>query len=117
MVIRMLAVMLTMLAFHGYAWAHGALERATPKAGSVVKAAPPRISLRFSEKLEPKFSTIQVTNSAGERMDDAPTATKDGSTLEVTLKPLPPGTYKVTWRAVSVDTHASSDSYTFEVRP
>ncbi|MBC7905388.1 MAG: copper resistance protein CopC [Rhodospirillaceae bacterium] len=117
MVIRLLLVLLTVLTFHGTAFAHGALERATPKPGSVVKTAPAQVTLRFNEKLEPKFSTVEVINASGERMDAAPAQVKSGTTLEVALKPVPAGTYTVNWQVVSMDIHTTSGSFTFEVRP
>jgi methionine-rich copper-binding protein CopC len=35
--------------------------------------------------------------------------------LHVGLKPLPPGTYRVHWRVLSVDTHTTEGSFTFQV--
>jgi methionine-rich copper-binding protein CopC len=35
--------------------------------------------------------------------------------LEVSLKPLQPGTYNVTWRITSTDTHKTKGSYIFKV--
>ncbi len=35
--------------------------------------------------------------------------------LRVALKPLPPGTYKVIWRVLSVDTHRTQGDFTFSV--
>jgi len=37
--------------------------------------------------------------------------------LRVALKPLPPGTYKVIWRVLSVDTHRTNGSFIFRVGP
>ena len=37
--------------------------------------------------------------------------------LRVALKPLTPGTYKVIWRVLSVDTHRTNGSFTFRVGP
>jgi copper resistance protein C len=35
--------------------------------------------------------------------------------MHVGLKPLPPGTYKVLWHALSVDTHTTEGSFSFRV--
>jgi methionine-rich copper-binding protein CopC len=35
--------------------------------------------------------------------------------LLVTLKPIKPGTYRVTWRVLSVDTHVTEGDFTFRV--
>ena len=45
--------------------AHAHLVRATPAAGGTVQVAPSEVTLRFSEKLEPKFSSVVVRDSAG----------------------------------------------------
>jgi methionine-rich copper-binding protein CopC len=37
--------------------------------------------------------------------------------LTVKLKALPPGTYKVIWRVLSVDTHRTQGSFSFSVGP
>ena len=39
----------------------------------------------------------------------------DGTELRVPLKALPPGTYQVTWRVLSVDTHRTQGNFTFHV--
>jgi copper resistance protein C len=42
--------------------------------------------------------------------------TEDATLIHVSLKPLPPGSYKVHWHAVSVDTHATDGTFTFTVK-
>ena len=37
--------------------------------------------------------------------------------LRVALKALGPGTYKVIWRVLSVDTHRTNGNFTFRVGP
>ena len=37
--------------------------------------------------------------------------------LLVSLPQLAPGTYKVTWRVLSVDTHVTEGDFTFDVAP
>jgi methionine-rich copper-binding protein CopC len=107
------------MALASAALAHGMLQQATPRAGSTVRAAPPAVRLTFSEKIEPAFSAIEVSNAAGERVDrgDLTLDAKTGQALQVGLAPLEPGTYTVKWRAVAVDTHATTGSFTFTVRP
>ena len=38
-----------------------------------------------------------------------------GTELQIGLKSLPPGTYTVSWHVVSVDTHPTEGTFTFEV--
>ncbi|HQT79245.1 MAG TPA: copper resistance protein CopC [Rhodopila sp.] len=100
------------------AWAHAFLDRASPPVGSQVAASPPSLSLRYSEPVEPLFSTVQVTNDKGERVDDGkPVPKDDDRVLEVKLKPLPPGAYHVEWHVTSVDTHKTEGHFTFTVQP
>jgi methionine-rich copper-binding protein CopC len=57
-----------------------------------------------------------VSDAAGHDVTVAE-ATVASNRMSVTLKPLAPGTYKVTWHAVSVDTHRTQGSYEFTVKP
>lgn len=97
------------------AQAHAKLVAEEPAADATV-AAPPRLTLHFTERLDPKFSGV-VVSTAG-----APVAVKvsvgaDGDSLVVLpTRPLPAGAYKVDWRAVSADAHRMTGSYGFTVR-
>ena len=93
--------------------AHAMLEHASPPVGSTVPQAPARLTLTFTEPLEPAFSNATVRNSAGQRVDSG--ARASGTTLQISLKALPPGTYKVNWRVLSVDTQRTEGSYSFSV--
>jgi copper resistance protein C len=99
--------------------AHAFLERAEPRVGSTLRAAPPQVRLWFTERIEPAFSTLQVVSEAGRRVDGSdvrvdPSAPKQ---LRVSVPPLPAGTYRVIWRVVSVDTHVSEGDFTFRIAP
>jgi copper resistance protein C len=101
------------------AWAHAFLERAAPAVGSTVHAAPSELTLRFSEAIEPAFSTVQVTGSGGERVDagSAKVDPREPAILHVALTKLAPGIYKVVWRVVSVDSHVTDGDFKFTVAP
>lgn len=94
--------------------AHAMLDRASPAVGSAVRAAPREVVLWFTENLEPAFSRVTVQNAAGARVDRG-NARASGNQLRVSLGALAPGTYRVVWRVVSVDTHASQGDFTFRV--
>jgi methionine-rich copper-binding protein CopC len=96
------------------AQAHAFLDHASPLVGSTVPAAPHEVALTFSQNLEPAFSTAQVTDSSGARVDEGK-AQVSGNTMTVGLKALGPGSYKVHWHALSIDTHASEGTFTFHV--
>lgn len=99
--------------------AHAFLDHANPAVGSKVRGSPAEVKVWFTEKLEPTFSKVQIFNAAGEQVDkrDQRLDQHNAALLIVGVPPLKPGTYKVVWRAVSVDTHTTQGSFTFEVRP
>lgn len=100
------------------AFAHAFLDRASPAVGSTVAGSPPSIALIYTEPVEPLFSTVQVTNADGQRMDAGkPVPQDDGRVLQVPLKTLPPGVYTVEWHVTSVDTHKTQGHFTFTVKP
>ena len=107
------------LAAAPYAIAHAFLDHASPRVGSTVRGAPPAVKLWFTEELEPAFSTIRVLDKNGKPVDrgDAHVDKSDRTLLEVALPPLEPGTYRVRWRVVSVDTHVTEGDFTFGVAP
>lgn len=71
----------------------------------------------FDGDLEPAFSTIQVTDSAGGRadMDDARVDKTNRRVLRVGLRTKEPGLYRVSWRILAIDGHRSEGTYTFTV--
>ena len=101
------------------AWAHAVLDHAEPRVGSTVHSAPAGVEVWFSEDLEPAFSTLKVVDAAGRQVDRMDKSLPDGdrSRMRVSLVPLPPGKYRVIWRALSVDTHVTEGDFTFEVAP
>jgi methionine-rich copper-binding protein CopC len=101
------------------AWAHAFLDHATPAVGSSLSAAPAAVSIWFTQELEPAFSTVEVVDQSGNRVDagDAKVDTTDATILRTTLKPLLPGMYKVAWRVLSVDTHTTEGTFYFRVGP
>jgi methionine-rich copper-binding protein CopC len=116
---KTLLVASLVLASAASAHAHAQLERADPRVGSVVRAAPSVLTLYFSEGVEPAFSTVQVTDVAGRRVDAGkPRVDRSNpQQIHVPLRALAPGQYNVRWRVLSVDTHKTEGSFGFEVRP
>jgi len=107
------------LAVAGEASAHAFLERATPRVGGTVQSTPERVSLRFSEPLEPAFSWVKVLDADGKRVDrgDKEVNRSEPMVIQVSVPRLAAGRYRVAWRAVSVDTHVTEGDFTFEVKP
>ena len=98
------------------AFAHAFLQHANPGAGATLRAPPKAVALSFSEKLEPVFSGVAVTDAGG-RTVQAGAAAMGGNSMIVPLRPLPAGTYRVVWHVGSVDKHRTEGSYSFTVKP
>src|ERR1700761_9772680 len=99
-----------------------ALAHAHPK---VMKPAPDStgpvpssISITFSEGVEPKFSSIQLTDEKGKSVDPEASRPRpnDPKTLTLAVPKLAAGTYIVHWANVAVDGHRLQGSYKFTVQ-
>ena len=76
--------------------------------------APRELTMTFTQELEASFSSAQVTDAKGARVDQGRPQIS-GTVMRVGLKPLPAGTYRVHWKALSVDTHTTQGDFTFRV--
>jgi copper resistance protein C len=112
-------LLLAMLCAASPAFAHAFLKNASPPVGSSVPVPPAAVTITFTEGVEPAFSTIEVQNAQGTRVDKADPHLVGGeqTKLAVDLPKLPPGKYSVTWHATSVDTHKTEGHFTFTVTP
>ena len=101
------------------ATAHAFLDHAQPAVGSAVHEAPREVRLWFTERLEPAFSRVRVVDQTGAQVSDGESHVdpNDPTILIASLRPLPPGSYRVVWRVVSVDTHVTEGDFAFEVAP
>lgn len=96
--------------------AHAKLVSANPAPDATV-TAPKAISLKFSEKLEPKFSGFEIAKASGGVVPVKTTIAKGGMIMDGALAaPLAPGAYKVSWHAVTADAHRMNGAYSFTVR-
>jgi methionine-rich copper-binding protein CopC len=103
------------LAISTPAFGHAHLSKSTPATGATV-SPPTEIVLNFTEPLEPAFSTIELRDSMGKRIETGKAQVKD-DVMRLQLKPLPAGRYTVNWRVLSVDTHKSQGNFAFTVKP
>jgi copper(I)-binding protein len=103
-----------LLTASGTAFAHAHLRSAVPAADSTLTVPPAEVSIAFTEGVEPRFSSIAVTDANGKQMEAGPPySAGDANHLAIGLKPIPPGSYTVTWHATSVDTHKTEGHYGF----
>jgi copper resistance protein C len=96
------------------ATAHALLDRAEPRVGNTVATAPREVTLWFTQKLEAAFSSVTVTNAAGERVDIGKPRVS-GNQMSISLRPGGDGKYSVTWHVLSIDAHRANGSFSFQV--
>jgi len=99
------------------AFAHARPKVMLPAADSV-GPSPAMVSITFSEAVEPKFSSINVTNEQGKKLNtvsSVPVA-GDPKTLTLALPVLPPGGYLVQWVSLAADGHRLEGEYKFTVK-
>ena len=94
--------------------AHAVLEGTHPADGVAVPQAPEIITLDFSEAVSPIFARVL------DRHGKAVTAPSDVSSVDKQLRirvanPLPDGSYMVTYRVLSADTHPVGGAFPFVV--
>src|SRR5262249_57400419 len=109
-----IALALALLVVAGQAHAHAELDHAEPRVGNKVATPPREVTLWFTQKLEPAFSRMTVTNAAGERVDSGK-ARVSGSQMSVSVRPSGAGTYHVNWHVLSVDAHSTQGNFSFQV--
>ncbi|WP_317232520.1 copper resistance CopC family protein [Clavibacter capsici] len=106
----------------GPASAHDRLVGSTPGADATVTAEPGTVALDFSEDLlalddQASGFAIQVVNSTDGSFHQDGCVTVDGSTATSRVALGTAGTYQVTWRAVSSDSHPIDGTYSFTYAP
>jgi copper transport protein len=107
------------LAFPALASAHAVLLKTSPVASETLNTPPSKVSLTFSEAVEPRFAVVSVTNAAGEQQTSGPPARSptNPNELDVPLRQIGEGWYLVYWRVISVDGHPVRGAFTFAVGP
>ncbi len=101
------------------ALAHAYPKTMDPPADSTLTTPPQEIVINFTEGIDPHFSSLEVLNARGKRVDrnDAHLAPHNDRRFIVDVSALAPGTYKVVWSVTAVDTHKTHGSYNFTIAP
>lgn len=95
--------------------AHAALVASDPAADTIVPDAPNRVTLTFSESVQLINGKIQVLSPDGSRADQGEPQSA-GNTVTIPLRSGGGrGTYLVSYRVVSADSHPVAGSLTFSV--
>ncbi|WP_309238291.1 copper resistance CopC/CopD family protein [Actinoplanes aureus] len=95
--------------------AHATPVSSDPVPGSVVGASPSVVTVTFSEPIAVVSGRIQVIAPDGERINGTPTV--EGAVLRIPVrKPgRPLGTYLISFRVISADSHPVGGAITFSV--
>ena len=80
---------------------------------------PTQVRLTYSERIEPRFAVISVTDAGGnQEIAGSPArAADDENAIFVPVKTLSQGWYLVWWRVISADGHPVRGAFTFAVGP
>ena len=97
------------------AFAHSFPVEQDPSAGQTLAAAPGAVMIKYDAKIEQLFAKLEVLDADGKNVASDPVVSANGYVLSVKLPPLKPGSYKVKWGVVCVDTHHTQGSYSFTV--
>ena len=112
-----IAVTLAALTAAPAAFAHAILQESTPSNNSVVRTSPKTVSLRFNEAVETAFGSIRVYDCGGGRVDSGKITRPSKDSVAVTIdRKLARGTYTVTWRVISADSHPVAGAFVFNVK-
>ena len=109
---------LTVAARPSLALPHLKLVRSSPAADTVLSASPDAIRLWLSEPTQAPVSKIAVASDAGVAVALAPLTrdtAKSAPLVAKLVKPIGPGSYKVTWKAMSKDGHVVDGTFSFRV--
>jgi methionine-rich copper-binding protein CopC len=100
--------------------AHAVLLESTPPDGAILSSAPRAAVLRFNSRIEKRLTRVALTDAHGRAvpLPAGPYGTDDPpDRLTVPLPPLPRGTYRLTYRVLAVDGHATPGLLRFTVQP
>ena len=110
------AVVLVALVAAPAASAHAILTQTSPGNDSIVQHSPPAVLLQFNEAVETQFGSVRIFDCNAKRVDSGSITRPDDRTVSAAInRSLPRGTYTVTWRVISADSHPVSGAFIFHV--
>jgi len=116
---KLIILLLCCLAGVSAASAHAFLDHAEPRVGNKVKGSPSEVKIWFTEGVILPFSELKVLDASGKEVqnNDKHLDPAHSDVLIVSVPPLKPGKYTVSWRVTAVDTHVTNGKFNFEVSP
>ncbi|PLT31148.1 copper resistance protein CopC [Peribacillus deserti] len=115
-VLLLIAVLL--LTCPSFSFAHAYIKKSVPSENETLVNSPPKVSIQFNETIQSAFTSIEVYDAGGKRVDkkNGQVNAKIPSIIEASLKPnLPEGVYSTHWRAVSSDGHPVQGVIPFQI--
>lgn len=99
------------------AYAHSTVESASPQNGATLATPPAEIRLKFSEPLEPAFTSVKLLGPSGQEVATTEKVrVEEGKTVVLPLPTLAPGTYKAQWMSAGRDGHHVHGELSFTVK-
>ncbi|RSM71637.1 copper resistance protein CopC [Actinoplanes sp. ATCC 53533] len=94
--------------------AHAVLQSTEPATDAVLSQAPQRVTLTFSEPVQLLDGRVQVLAPDNSRVEQGQPSVS-GSTITINLNSQQKGTYLVSYRVVSADSHPIAGSFPYSV--
>lgn len=95
--------------------AHSRLLSSSPADGTTVPSSPGEIVLTFNEDINPQFVTVRVSDGEGGDVVGAEATVAGPKVTLPVAQPIAAGSYKITYRVVSADSHPISGSTAFTI--
>jgi copper transport protein len=116
-VLIVVAVTVLALAAAPGAFAHAILLQSTPVNDSLLQKSPRAVVLKFNEAVETAFGSIRVYDCGANRVDSGKITRPNDRTVSVDVPSnLGPGTYTVSWRVISADSHPVAGGFIFSIK-
>jgi copper resistance protein C len=100
------------------AFAHAFLDHAIPSVGGTVSGPVRELRLWYTQGVVVAFSAISVASSTGGSIPASKPVNDPSDQQQVIVRlgrALGPGSYTVTWRVLSVDTHTTTGTFRFTI--
>lgn len=112
---RLLNLILLAVAASGAqsALAHTELSESVPADQAVLETAPEEITLRFSEPV--RLTALSVQRDGGDKRSLGPLPPDAAERFVLAAPDLVDGSYTVSWRALSADTHVMTGEFVFAI--
>lgn len=94
---------------------HAFVIRSEPRAGATLAEPPSQIRIWFDGPVEPLFIDLRVENEGKQRTDmgGGRLSPRNNTLIEVGLRPLVPGRYRVFWSVIARDGHRREGDFSF----